>query len=659
MILRYSTTIAAIIVFSGVYLLYDTTLSSAVQWQLVTGKTPELFSEFVYLFATLPRLVMALMVGAVLGLVGSLLQQITRNPLLSPLTLGTSAGAWLALILISIAVPSLAPDLKALVVMIGSMLAMGLVLLIAGFRELAGLRVILAGMAVNILLGAITSAIIILRDQYAKNLFIWGAGDLAQNDWQWMIWLAPKLIIALVILVIAPRILQLLRLGQSGAQSLGLATTPVLIALFGAALWLMSATITAVGIISFIGLIAPNIARLLGANHARDQLYYSTVLGALLLLLADFVARIVSNLSVDIIPSGTATAIIGAPMLIYLAMRGSRAEDQMPLSQYGENQRKLTLKKWLGISCFALFLLVMALFLNNDGVSWRWNMPSDFEITTRIPRILIALAAGICMAVAGTVLQRLINNPLASPDLLGVSAGATAAIVISSLLTGQSLFVLNPLIALTGSAVMLAILVLLTRAKQFSGGTVLLLGISLTAMVEALVQFVLAKGSQDVYNLLSWLAGSTYHVQLSQSLYLLAASAVILTLSLISSRGLTLLNLNTEIAAARGLNVTLNTNAVLFLVALSCAFVTALLGPVAFIGLLAPHIARLLGAQKVKSQLLLAALLGAIVLILADWLGRNIIFPSQVAAGTLAAALGGGYFILLLLKAKLNRKTFI
>ena len=658
MILRYSVTSIAILLFSTFYLLYDNTLSSALQWQLISGKTPELFTEFIFLFATLPRLAMALMVGAVLGLVGSLLQQITRNPLLSPLTLGTSAGAWLALIIISIAVPSLAPDLKAIVVMIGSMLAMGLVLLIAGFRELAGLRVILAGMAVNILLGAITSAIIILRDQYAKNLFIWGAGDLAQNDWQWMIWLAPKLIIAVVILAIAPRVLQLLRLGQSGARSLGLATTPVLIVLFAAALWLMSATITAVGIISFIGLIAPNIARLLGANNARDQLYYSTLLGALLLLLADFVARIASNLTIDIIPSGTATAIIGAPMLIYLAMRGSRAEDQMQISQNTVLRSQLTLSKWLGIIGIAVFALIVAMFLNNDGVSWRWNIPSDFEIATRTPRILIALAAGICMAVAGTVLQRLINNPLASPDLLGVSAGATAAIVISSLLTGQSLFVLNPLIALTGSAVMLAILVLLTRAKQFSGGTVLLLGISLTAMVEALVQFVLAKGSQDVYTMLSWLAGSSYNTELTQSLWLFAASILIMVLSLISARSLTLLNLSTDIAAARGLKVSLTTNLLLALVALSCALVTASLGPIAFIGLLAPHMAQLMGARKVKSQLLLSAALGGVILILADWLGRNILFPSQVAAGTLAAALGGGYFVILLLKAKVSRHSF-
>ncbi len=117
---------------------------------------------------------MALIVGATLGLAGSMLQQVTRNPLLSPLTLGTSSGAWLALIIVSVWFPSLAPDTTSLLVMTGSLLSMGLVLTIAGIRQLAGLPVILAGMAVNILLGSITSAIILLRDQYAKQLFIWG-----------------------------------------------------------------------------------------------------------------------------------------------------------------------------------------------------------------------------------------------------------------------------------------------------------------------------------------------------------------------------------------------------------------------------------------------------------------------------------------------------
>jgi len=558
MIIRYSLTLLALLLFSALYLNYNAQINTVLQWQLISGKTPQLFVEFVYYFATLPRLAMALMVGAILGLVGSLLQQITRNPLLSPLTLGTSAGAWLALIIVSIAAPGLAPNLTALAVMFGSIIAMCLVLLIAGYKELAGLRVILAGMAVNILLGAITSAIIILRDQFAKNLFIWGAGDLAQNDWQWMQWLAPKLIIAIVILFLAPRVLQLLRVGQQAARSLGLATTPMLIILFGAAI-----------------------------KSARDELYYSTLLGALLLLLADFIARIVSTITIDIIPSGTATAMVGAPLLIYLALRSSRAEDQLSMPAVS-NTSTLTYSKCMLVLTAAIISTVAAMYLNNDGLSWRWNIPTDFDISTRTPRIIIAFGAGICMAVAGVVLQRLIKNPLASPDLLGVSAGASAAIVITSLLTGKSLIELNPFIALLGSAAMLFILMLLTRVKPLSGGSILLLGISLTAMVEALVQFFLAKGSQDVYSILSWLAGSTYHAQQKESLIL-----------------------------------------------------------------------PLLGAHHVRAQLLVASLLGATILLLADWLGRNILYPSQVAAGTLAAALGGGYFVVLLLKAKINRSSSI
>jgi iron complex transport system permease protein len=650
-IFRYSLTIVLIVFSSVLFLQYDTKLSSNLQWALITGQNPLLFAEFVFLFSSLPRLAIALMVGATLGLVGSLIQQITRNPLLSPLTLGTSAGAWLALISVSIFLPAINPNTTAMIVMCGSVLSMSLVLLISGLKNLASIQVILAGMAVNILLGAITSALIILRDQYAKNLFLWGAGDLAQNDWQWMIWLAPKLAIALLILFIAPKALQLLRIGQTNAKSLGLPVIPVLCILFVSAMWLMSATITAVGIISFIGLISPNIARFLGAKNAADELYYSTLVGALILLLADFVARIASNISVDIIPTGTATALVGAPVLIYLALRHSHQGDKIQLSQY-LSLSSLNSRKWGLVILIFIFSCIAAIFLNHNATSWSWSIPSAFEWQVRSVRVAIALAAGICMAIAGTILQRIIKNPLASPDLLGVSAGASAAIVISSLIAGKTLFVFNPIIALAGSLTILGLLIFLMRKRSLSPATVILLGVALTALVEALIQFVLAKGTQDVFSILAWLAGSTYGTSFEQAATLSIASIILLITSLTFTRSIGLLNLDSKIAQGRGLNTHLHTKLLLALVAISCAIVTATLGPIAFVGLLAPHLACVLGANKVTNQLLLASLLGAIILVLADWLGRNILYPSQVAAGTLAAALGGGYFVVLLLRAR-------
>ncbi|WP_261843477.1 Fe(3+)-hydroxamate ABC transporter permease FhuB [Aliamphritea ceti] len=647
---RYPFTLLLTLLIGSAYLQLDTQLSIAQQWSLINGQIPDEFAEFVYLFATLPRLIIALLVGATLGLAGSLLQQVTRNPLLSPLTLGTSSGAWLALIVVSVWFPSLNPDTTSVLVMAGAMLSMGLVLAIAGIRQLSGLPVVLAGMAVNILLGAITSAIILLRDQHAKQLFIWGAGDLAQNDWQWLGWLAPKLLIAIPVLLLAPRLLQLLKLGQESAGARGLNVTPVLLVLFIATLWLVSASITAVGIISFIGLIAPNIARLCGARSARDQLWLSSLLGALLLLCADLFARLLSLWTIEIIPTGTATAICGAPVLIALALKKLRAEDQLSLQALPV--RRIGIYQWVIIILTAVSCFILASFLNHTGISWQWGWPNSFDWQLRSPRIVAAMAAGIAMAVAGTLLQRLIYNPLASPDLLGVSAGASAALVLYTLLFGEPLTSAGPFIALAGSAGLLLILLSLAKRQQFSPAAIILLGISLTALVEALIQFALANGSENVYTILGWLAGSTYRVEAPQAAILLTGSLLILLLGLLSSRWLTLLSIGKPLAQGRGMQVESSIWCLLSIVALACALVTALLGPIAFIGLLAPHMARLLGAQSARSQLITAALLGASLLMLADWLGRNLLYPGQIAAGTLASALGGGYFIILLLRSR-------
>ncbi len=465
-----------------------------------------------------------------------------------------------------------------------------------------------------------------------------------------MEWLAPKLLIAIPILLLAPRVLQLLRIGQQAAQGRGLATGPVLALMLLITLWMVSASITAVGVISFIGLIAPNLARYLGARTARDQLWFSTLLGSLLLLTADFLARALSVFTIDLIPTGTAAALCGAPVLILMALRKLKAEDRMTTRPI--HHKRMMQRHWwfLFFSCGAC--ISAALFLNQGPFGWQWQLPSEFAFHLRMPRIIAALAAGIAMAVAGTLLQRLIYNPLASPDLLGVSAGASGALVIYSLVFGEPITSASPLVALAGSGCMLILLLTLARRQQFSPAAIILLGVSLTALVEALIQFALANGKEDVYQILGWLAGSTYRIQAFEASLLVALSSVILLLALSSHRWLTLLSISHSMAQGRGLNVQKSYWYLLGLVALACSVVTALLGPIAFIGLLAPHLARLIGAQTAVTQLLVASLIGSSLLLTADWLGRNLVYPGQIAAGTLAAALGGAYFIILLIRIR-------
>ena len=646
-------TVLALMLALFLSLQLQTELTITKQLALICGLEPLEFVEVDFVYAILPRLVIAILVGASLGLVGSLMQQLTQNPLLSPLTFGTSSGAWLALVLVAVFFPDLGIENSNIFALFGALLAMALVLLITGLNNLSGLPVILAGMAVNLLLGALATAVILLNDQYAKNLFIWGAGDLAQIGWDWVYWLMPRMLVGLIILAVAPRVLTLMRIGQQGASARGLNIMPTFLLLLLLGVWLISSAITAVGVIGFVGLLTPNIARFLGARTARDELCYSLLLGALFLVITDSLAAWLSQFTLDFIPSGTAAAVIGAPALIWFSRSALKAQDQM-VFRLPQGISRLTSRVFITILVsLVLSVTLSSVFVMQDN-SWTFAWPDAFSWSIRWPRILTSLAAGAGLAVAGTILQRLIHNPLASPDILGISAGAIFALVFASMFWGITIFEAGPLVAFVGAMGALVIILLLGKKHDYSPPKLILTGIALTALIEAFVQFALARGNDDVYGILAWLAGSSYRVSADQAVMLAVSVMLLLLLAFSLSRWLTLISAGKEMAYSRGLNGSAAFVLLLCLVALLVAFVTANMGPVAFIGLLAPHMAAMLGAKSVKQQLLVSALLGGFLVQFSDWLGQVILYPAQLAAGILVSLIGGSYFIFLLIKGRLN-----
>jgi iron complex transport system permease protein len=279
-------------------------------------------------------------------------------------------------------------------------------------------------------------------------------------------------------------------------------------------------------------------------------------------------------------------------------------------------------------------------------------IPDAFEWSIRWPRMLTAIFAGGGLAVAGVILQRLVYNPLASPDILGVSAGAVLALIFSSLFMGYSIHSLSPWIAFLGSAIALCLLLFLGKKHQFAPSILILTGISLTAVLEALVQFSLTRVGEGKYTLLAWLAGSTYRVEPESAMIMTMVITASIGAALLLSRWVTLIATGRQFASARGLNINLAYVALLCIVAILCSVVTTTMGPVAFVGLLAPHIAAMMGARLVREQIILSFLIGAALMLFADWLGQVVVFPAQLAAGTLVSIIGGSYFIFLLLKSR-------
>jgi iron complex transport system permease protein len=647
--------IFALCVFTVSFLQLDSSLSLVTQWHIIQGHIEQDFEQINWAFSRLPRLIMALLVGSSIGLIGSVIQQLTRNPLLSPTTLGTSSGAWLGLILLSIVWPEGQTHYQAMAAMTGSLFALGLVLLISGIRQLTGLSIVLSGMAVNLLFGAITTALILLNEKYAQNLFIWGAGDLSQNGWAKVHWLWPHCLIGIAILAYAGKPLTLLKLGQSGAAGRGLNVTALFFILMIAGLWMLSAAITMVGIIGFLGLVAPNLARLIGARTATTELYWSSILGATLLIMADNLALIIGLFSFDIVPTGLTTALIGAPLLIWL-IRQRLTQEANTSFQMMSGKQSLTPKRLLIVLGLFIFIICLGVLSHFEQNQYLLSWPDAFSWQLKWPRLAASLSAGAAMAVSGVIMQRLIHNPLASPDLLGLSAGAVLAMVGCSAFFGIRMGDLGPLIAFSGSMTVLFILLLLGRRFRFSAAPMILTGVALSSLIETLVQFSLMGGTEEVYDILRWLAGSTYRVTPNQAILLVVSSSLLVVLTLSLHRWLTIMSMGKITAAARGLAVKPTFVLLLMLAAALCATVTALLGPIAFIGIVAPHLASLLGARTVFSQLSVSAVLGATLLQVSDWLGQTLIYPNQLAAGTMVAIIGGAYFMMLLLKNRRNMR---
>lgn len=647
----------ALLLVSLGYLEVHQSLTLPTQWQLITGgRTLNSFADYQFLDSRLPRLVMGLAVGGILGLVGSLMQQLTQNSLTSPMTLGSSSGAWFAIVLLGVLWPQASQTWTAMAAMTGAISAFILILLLTGLRNLTGLSVVISGMVVNLLLGALASAIILLHREYAQNIFLWGSGNLAQDGWRNWQWLWPKLSMVIPLLIFAPRILILLRLGQQGAAGRGLAVVPWFFILLCTGIWLVSASITAVGLIGFIGLITPNLARRIGARTPMAELLASALIGAFLLLVTDLLAQLASWYFQQLVPSGVTAALIGAPALIIFARKTLQAQDSLNLSFTFSKKR---LNPWAISILSALCVAIIALNLCYQPAHHTLGWLSVYQWQIRWPRALSAISVGIALAIAGTILQRLVYNPLASPDLLGISSGATFSLIASSLIFGNAILSSHWQSALLGSGLVLILLLYLGKRHQYAPGSMILTGIALSATLQALVQFCLAKGGSEGQQIIQWLTGSTYRVTPSHSLWLALIVSLLSLIALGLTRWLSLLSIGRQFATSRGLNITTASLVLLTLVVLLCAFSTANLGPIAFIGLIAPHIASLLGARLPRSQMLLAALAGSTLLLWADGLGQVWIYPQQIAAGTLVSVIGAGYFLGLLLLNRFRHTHFI
>lgn len=264
----------------------------------------------------------------------------------------------------------------------------------------------------------------------------------------------------------------------------------------------------------------------------------------------------------------------------------------------------------------------------------------------RLPRAIAAFATGGLLALAGTLLQVLLRNPLADPYILGVSGGA-AFFNLLAILSGASLAWLN-VSAFVGCLVtMLLVFTLAYQKNKWSSQRLLLVGVMIAASWGALISCLLSVSSANhIRNLLYWLMGDLSYAQWP---YLACAVLVIgLILSLGMARSLNILTLGELRAKTLGVNTKRLQYKLYFLSALLTACAVTVAGPIAFVGLIVPHILRLLGIADHRFLLPYSVLLGGILLTFSDTLARSLFAPTQIPVGIITTLIGVPVFLFLL-----------
>lgn len=272
----------------------------------------------------------------------------------------------------------------------------------------------------------------------------------------------------------------------------------------------------------------------------------------------------------------------------------------------------------------------------------------------RLPRTLVAFMVGMALAISGTIFQGLTRNPLADPGIIGINAGASlAAVVVIVLFPSAPIYTL-PLSAFAGALLMAILIYSLAWNNGSSPILLILMGVGLSAIASAINSLMITFGEiSDVSNALVWLAGSVYGRTWEQVFSLSPWLIVFVPMALILARHLNALNLGDDVAKSLGSQVEWQRGLLVLVgVALAGAGV-ATAGNIGFIGLIAPHLGRQLVGATHEGLIPTSALLGGMIVVMADLLGRTLFAPIELPCGIVTAAIGAPYFLYLLIR---NRK---
>ena len=319
-----------------------------------------------------------------------------------------------------------------------------------------------------------------------------------------------------------------------------------------------------------------------------------------------------------------------------------------PALRWGLPAVALLLLFWLSLFCYSAIPVSGADAFRALLPGHAPTLPEALVQNLRLPRSLVAILTGASLALAGSLLQTMTHNPMASPSLLGINSGAALAMALTSALSPTPVagFSLSFIAACGGGA---SWLLVMTAGGGFrhtqDRNRLILAGIALSAFCMALTRITLLLAEDHAYGIFYWLAGGVSHARWQEFWQLLPVVAIAAPVVLLLAKQLNLLNVSDSTAHTLGVDLPrlrLIINVLVLLLVGACVSVA---GPVAFIGLLMPHLARYWTGFDQRSVLPMSMLLGAMFMLLADVLARALAFPGDLPAGAVLALAGAPCFV--------------
>jgi iron complex transport system permease protein len=302
------------------------------------------------------------------------------------------------------------------------------------------------------------------------------------------------------------------------------------------------------------------------------------------------------------------------------------------------------------------FSQVTRIVLSQFGLTDTNGIPDHYILTVlqlRLPRIIMSLMAGAALAICGAVFQSVFRNPICDPYILGISSGASLGAAIA-FIVGLDVVMFGIAIPalITAIITLFIILGIAGLAHKNSVQTLLLTGIAVNFLISAVITLLIVLNKQEMQKIIFWTMGSFASVSYKEILFFIPLFLSSLFVLFFYSKDLNIMQLGSDSAKNLGVNSGRVTIITLFASSLLIAAVVSICGVIGFIGLIVPHIVRLIWGNNNRILFIFSIFIGALFLLIADTLSRTIAFNSELPVGSITAIAGAPYFIYLLLRRR-------